>query len=469
MKKLYISTAIALITAFTTPAIAQEEKMQDFVGSPVAVDTSVLDRTAVKRHYERKPYADEDAKSVSPAETVLETIPAEQNIAVTAEPVESIVEKAIPETEVSETKQPVTMQPIISEGDNGPTAIAQAEKEATEAWEDTLPEKKPADDTVEQTEPEAIVDADIEAPVSVEGDMLQYRDAPIAGVEDSNAEEVINIITQPAENTEVVPEQHRVLADSLPKPSLAVPDVSETVVEAPALETPATEIPQEVDVQAVDAVDAVDAVSQTPAVITDTNVIRTTPDQLPAALKKELDMEMKKTYQAVVPSGMLKENKLTEKTLSVRPSAKPKQDMQAVDKDAQELKEVVAPALETTQVPDVPEVTETTEAVDNTAMSLSLMFDGNDSDITQSMKQQLDSILQRLKGNQSMRVQLHAFATGQDGNPSSARRISLARALSVREYLVDQGGLRPTRMDVRALGDQTQQQPVDRIDFVFVQ
>ncbi len=463
MKKLYISTAMVLMTAFATPAIAQEEKIQDFVGSPVAVDTTVLDRTAVKRHYERKPYADEGVRSVNPDKTVLETVPAEQNIAVTAEPVESVVETVVAEPEISEKKQPVTMQPIISEGDNGPTAIAQAEKEATEAWEDTLPEKKPAANAVEKTEAETVVEAEVEGPGSVEGDMLQYRDAPITGVEDSNAEEVINIITQPAESTEVVPEQHRVLADSLPKPSLAVPDTADIVAETPVLETPVLETPQDIDVQAAETV------SEAPAVIADTNVIPTKPDQLPEALKKELDMEMKKTYQAAVPSKMLKENKPAEKTLSIRPSAKPEKVVKAVEEEPKALPEVVAPALETTQVPDVPEMVDTTEAVDNKAMSLSLMFDGNDSEVTQAMKQQLDSILQRLKGNQSMRVQLHAFATGQDGNPSSARRISLARALSVREYLVDQGGLRPTRMDVRALGDQTQQQPVDRIDFVFVQ
>lgn len=463
MKKLYISTAMVLMTTFATPVIAQEEKMQDLVSSPVAVDTSVLERTAVKRHYDRKPFADAPVKSVNPDNTILETVPAEENVAVTAEPVETVVETVVPETEVSEKKQPVTMQPIISEGDNGPTAIAAAEEAATEAWEDILPEKKPADKSEEKTEPETVVEAEVEGSGSVEGDMLQYRDAPITGVEDSNTEDVINIITQPTESTEVVPEQHRVLADSLPKPSLAVPDTEDILAETPVVETPVVEAPQDVDVQATETV------VQAPAVIADTNVIPTTPDQLPAELKKELDMEMKKTYQAAVPSKMLKENKPAEKTLSIRPSAKPEKVVKAVEEEAKALPEVVTPALETTQVPDVPEVAETTETVDNTAMSLSLMFDGNESDVTQDMKQQLDAILQRLKGNKSMRVQLHAFATGQDGNPSSARRISLARALSVREYLVDQGGLRPTRMDVRALGDQTQQQPVDRIDFVFVQ
>ncbi len=97
-----------------------------------------------------------------------------------------------------------------------------------------------------------------------------------------------------------------------------------------------------------------------------------------------------------------------------------------------------------------------------------MLFKGDDSQITASMATVLQEIQHNLEKNQSMRLQLHAFATGENGNPSSARRISLSRALSVREYLKN-NGIRATRMDIRALGDRTDKNPMDRVDFIFVE
>jgi outer membrane protein OmpA-like peptidoglycan-associated protein len=43
----------------------------------------------------------------------------------------------------------------------------------------------------------------------------------------------------------------------------------------------------------------------------------------------------------------------------------------------------------------------------------------------------------------------------------------LGRAIKVRKYFMDQG-IRSTRIDVRALGDETEQTPLNRLDMVLV-
>ncbi|MEC7397433.1 MAG: OmpA family protein [Pseudomonadota bacterium] len=78
----------------------------------------------------------------------------------------------------------------------------------------------------------------------------------------------------------------------------------------------------------------------------------------------------------------------------------------------------------------------------------------------------LDKLADRMKTNEDIRIQLMGFANGNSGSASQARRSSLFRALSVRNYLMKQG-VRTTRMDVRALG-QTSVKGVspDRVDIV---
>ena len=96
-----------------------------------------------------------------------------------------------------------------------------------------------------------------------------------------------------------------------------------------------------------------------------------------------------------------------------------------------------------------------------------IIFERNSTDITPNIEDKLQKLIKKLNNNPNLRVQLHAFATGIDGNLSSARRISLSRALAIREYLKS-AGIRTTRIDVMALGDNTDKQPIDRVDFIFI-
>lgn len=96
---------------------------------------------------------------------------------------------------------------------------------------------------------------------------------------------------------------------------------------------------------------------------------------------------------------------------------------------------------------------------------LTLEFDGNASSLTADSEKKLKSLLPQLSEVEGRRLQVRAYATGGDGK-SDARRISLSRALTVRTFLMDHG-IKPTRIDVRAMGSETDRAPLDRVDLVF--
>lgn len=100
--------------------------------------------------------------------------------------------------------------------------------------------------------------------------------------------------------------------------------------------------------------------------------------------------------------------------------------------------------------------------------ALRLEFADGESKLTASAKSDLKLIGDKVRDNANFRVQLLAFAGGKDLSPSKARRMSLARALSVRSQLIE-SGLRSTQIDVRALGDKTTDKPVNRVDVNFVE
>jgi outer membrane protein OmpA-like peptidoglycan-associated protein len=80
----------------------------------------------------------------------------------------------------------------------------------------------------------------------------------------------------------------------------------------------------------------------------------------------------------------------------------------------------------------------------------------------------LNTVAAKLLASDGLRVQLVAHATGGADQAMEARRISLARAVAVRAYLIDKG-VRSLRMDVRALGNRADDGPVDdQVDLVIV-
>ncbi|MDA9976064.1 OmpA family protein [Alphaproteobacteria bacterium] len=95
-----------------------------------------------------------------------------------------------------------------------------------------------------------------------------------------------------------------------------------------------------------------------------------------------------------------------------------------------------------------------------------LLFDDRQSTFADRMAAPLRDLVKDLQKDEKRRVQLLAYATSQEGNTSKARRLSLSRALAVREYLMAQG-IVSTRMDVRALGDRSKSGPANRVDVMI--
>jgi outer membrane protein OmpA-like peptidoglycan-associated protein len=100
--------------------------------------------------------------------------------------------------------------------------------------------------------------------------------------------------------------------------------------------------------------------------------------------------------------------------------------------------------------------------------ALRIKFTRGSADLPGSVKDDLAALADRLSRNERLRLQLLAYASGTEETASQARRLSLSRALAVRSYLIEKG-LRSTRIDVRALGNKTQDDPPDRVDLVAVE
>ncbi len=120
-----------------------------------------------------------------------------------------------------------------------------------------------------------------------------------------------------------------------------------------------------------------------------------------------------------------------------------------------------------TVVTKKPVVTAAPTATEPTAAQVSVSFEQMASELSPEATKTLDTLAMQLQDAPNLRVQIRAFAESEDGNASTARRMSLSRALMVRSYLTDKG-IKPARLDVRALGSETDQAPVDRADIVFV-
>lgn len=100
--------------------------------------------------------------------------------------------------------------------------------------------------------------------------------------------------------------------------------------------------------------------------------------------------------------------------------------------------------------------------------ALKVVFDTEEAKLSEQSRAELKTMVQGILDKSDLRVQLLAYAGGEALSSSKARRLSLSRALAVRSYLIE-NGLRSTRIDVRALGDKTTEEPVNRVDVNIVE
>jgi outer membrane protein OmpA-like peptidoglycan-associated protein len=94
---------------------------------------------------------------------------------------------------------------------------------------------------------------------------------------------------------------------------------------------------------------------------------------------------------------------------------------------------------------------------------VTLAFPGGQGELPAADLAALDALArQYATGEDRLQIRAYAASTVSDGG-SGARRLSLTRALAVRQYLIDKG-IRSTRIDVRALGAPTDGSAADRVE-----
>ncbi|MGP1257167.1 MAG: OmpA family protein [Kiloniellales bacterium] len=123
---------------------------------------------------------------------------------------------------------------------------------------------------------------------------------------------------------------------------------------------------------------------------------------------------------------------------------------------------VESPAPEPQQQAALPPEPDT--AVQEDVLARVLFTDGQD-EVAAEGNAALNDLAQSLQADESRRIQLLAYAAGDSSQVNQARRLSLSRALAVRQFLIAQG-IRSTRMDVRALGNNIPDGPPNRVDIV---
>ena len=94
---------------------------------------------------------------------------------------------------------------------------------------------------------------------------------------------------------------------------------------------------------------------------------------------------------------------------------------------------------------------------------MTVFFPANSTDIPPGVDRFFKEIIDKMRADKSVRLQLRGYAGSGDSSVSQARRVSLFRALSVRTYLM-KSGIRSTRMDIRALGNKVEKGNPDRVD-----
>ncbi|MBL4614503.1 MAG: OmpA family protein [Magnetovibrio sp.] len=100
--------------------------------------------------------------------------------------------------------------------------------------------------------------------------------------------------------------------------------------------------------------------------------------------------------------------------------------------------------------------------------SMRIVFDADSSKMPQSARETLLIMANNMRGRDSLRLQLLAYAGNADTSASAARRLSLSRALAVRSFLIE-NGVRSTRIDVRALGNKSTEEITERVDITVVE
>ncbi|MED5395578.1 MAG: OmpA family protein [Pseudomonadota bacterium] len=151
-----------------------------------------------------------------------------------------------------------------------------------------------------------------------------------------------------------------------------------------------------------------------------------------------------------------------------KPSASPVPKVTEVSEALPPLPPKAAPKLAEPKAAEAPPAVTEQSAVPAAAeirpgRAIRVEFGAAESKLPPTAKDALTSLATAIKNDENLRLQLMAYAGGNELSASKARRLSLSRALSVRSFLIEKG-VRSTRVDVRALGNKTTDKPINRVD-----
>jgi outer membrane protein OmpA-like peptidoglycan-associated protein len=124
----------------------------------------------------------------------------------------------------------------------------------------------------------------------------------------------------------------------------------------------------------------------------------------------------------------------------------------------------IAPPEPPATAPPPPPVSDTSETkAAPTTTGLRLAFAPDQSDLSPESSTTIKQLTASAPPGDETVFNVQAYAPGKKDDPSTARRISLSRAMAVRSALVADG-IPSARIFVRALGDQYGDGPPDRVD-----
>jgi outer membrane protein OmpA-like peptidoglycan-associated protein len=122
------------------------------------------------------------------------------------------------------------------------------------------------------------------------------------------------------------------------------------------------------------------------------------------------------------------------------------------------------PTVEAAPPPPPPPISDTaTSAASATGNGLRVTFGAGETDLSPASATAIQNVVKAAPPGDTTSFNVVAYAAGTPEDPSTARRLSLARALAVRSALMADG-VSSARIYVRALGAQVGDAPADRVD-----
>ncbi len=124
---------------------------------------------------------------------------------------------------------------------------------------------------------------------------------------------------------------------------------------------------------------------------------------------------------------------------------------------------ILVPVAPPPPPPVVPLVADAPGAVAPLPGGLRATFGSDRADLNAATESAIRRFAAEVKPNERQAVNVLAYAAGSADDPSTPRRLSLARALAARAVLINEG-IPSTRIYVRALGSAIGDGPADRVD-----